>query len=117
MSASHPVHAVTIGATYPTRDPAVPRCSDDQHPRRKASSALATSVISTLEGSGKWADWQAIEPRLAGFANLEEAREGWRRRDERCYRGRGRPDHPWGRAAVVTMTTPPSPWSCCSRRA
>ncbi|EON25024.1 hypothetical protein CF8_0925 [Nocardioides sp. CF8] len=46
---------------------------------------MAASVMSTLEGSGKWAEWQSVEPRLAGFASLEEAREGWRRRDERCY--------------------------------
>jgi hypothetical protein len=59
--------------------------SDGQHKRRKAQSALATSVISSLERSGKWAEWQTVEPRLAGFASLEEAREGWRRRDARCY--------------------------------
>ena len=59
--------------------------SDGQHKRRKVQSALATSVISSLERSGKWAEWQAVEPRLAGFASLEEAREGWRRREARCY--------------------------------
>lgn len=59
--------------------------SDGQHKRRKVQSALATSVISSLERSGKWAEWQTVEPRLAGFASLEAAREGWRRRDERCY--------------------------------
>lgn len=84
MSANHPAHEVTIGAAGLTPAPAPP-CNDGQHQRREAHSALVTSVISTLEGSGKWADWQAVEPRLAGFANLEEAREGWRRRDERCY--------------------------------
>lgn len=76
MSASHPVHEVTIGATSLTPAP-VPACTDGQYQsqRRKAQSALATSVMSTLEGSGKWAQWQAVEPRLAGFASLEEARE------------------------------------------
>ena len=36
-------------------------------------------------GPGSGREWQQVEPRLAGFASLEEAREGWRRRDERCY--------------------------------
>lgn len=86
MSASHPAHEVTIGATSLTPAPGPP-CTDGQHQsqRRKAQSALATPVMSTLEGAGKWAQWQAAEPRLSGFASLEEAREGWRRRDERCY--------------------------------
>lgn len=84
MSASHPAHEVTVGATS-LAPVAGPPCVDGQHQRRKAHSALATSVISTLEGSGKWVDWQAVEPRLAGFASLEEVREGWRCRDERCY--------------------------------
>lgn len=84
MSASHPAHEVTIGAASPI--PTHPLSwSDGQHQRRKAQSALAASVISSLERSGKWAEWQQVEPRLAGFASLEEAREGWRRRDERCY--------------------------------
>lgn len=59
--------------------------ADGQHKRRKAQSALATSVIASLERSGKWDQWQKDEPRLAGFASLEEVREAWRRRDERCY--------------------------------
>lgn len=59
--------------------------ADGQHKRRKAQSALASSVIASLERSGKWAQWQEVEPRLAGFASLEEVREAWRRRDERCY--------------------------------
>lgn len=84
MSASHSAHEVTIGATSLTPASAQPR-TDGQHQRRHAQSALATSVISTVEGSGKWVDWQAVEPRLAGFASLEEVCEGWRRRDERCY--------------------------------
>lgn len=84
MSASHPVHEVTIGAASQIPNPRL-SWSDGQHWRRKAQSALATSVISSLEGSGKWTEWQQVEPRLAGFASLEEAREGWRRRDKRCY--------------------------------
>jgi hypothetical protein len=48
-------------------------------------SALATSVIGSLSRSGTWSQWLAVEPRLAGFASLEEALEGWRRRDDRCY--------------------------------
>ena len=84
MSANHPAHEVTIGAASQIPTPR-PSWSDGQHQRRKAHSALAASVISSLERSGKWAKWQQVEPRLAGFASLEEAREGWRRRDERCY--------------------------------
>jgi len=84
MSASHPAHEVTLGAASRTIGPGL-SWSDGQHKRRKAQSALATSVISSLERSGKWAEWQQVEPRLAGFASIEEAREGWRRRDERCY--------------------------------
>ncbi|MDP3892343.1 MAG: hypothetical protein Q8Q44_14025, partial [Nocardioides sp.] len=59
--------------------------ADGQHQRRKAQSALATSVLASLERSGKWAQWQEVEPRLEGFASLEEVREAWRRRDQRCY--------------------------------
>ena len=77
-------HEVTIGAASQIPTPRL-SWSDGQHRRRKVQSALATSVISSLERSGKWAKWQQVEPRLAGFASLEEAREGWRRRDERCY--------------------------------
>ena len=84
MSASHPAHEVTLGAASRTAVPGL-SWSAGQRQRRKAQSALATSVISSLARSGKWADWQEVEPRLAGFADLEEAREGWRRRDERCY--------------------------------
>lgn len=84
MSASHPAHEVTIGAASQIPAPRL-SWSDGQHQRRKARIALATSVISSLERSGKWGEWQQVEPRLTGFASLEEAREGWRRRDERCY--------------------------------
>ncbi len=84
MSASHPAHEVTIGAASRTAASGL-SWSDGQHRRRKAQSAVATSVIGSLARSGKWAEWQEVEPRLAGFASLEKAREGWRRRDERCY--------------------------------
>ena len=85
MSASHPAHERTTGAASQMPNPRL-SWSDGQHRRRKAQSALATSVISSLERSGKWTEWLQVEPRLAGFPSLEEAREGWRRRDERCYR-------------------------------
>lgn len=84
MSASHPAHEVTIGAASRTAAPGL-SWSEGQHQRRMAQSALATAVISSLARSGKWTVWQKAEQRLAGFADLEEAREGWRRRDERCY--------------------------------
>lgn len=83
MSASQPAHKVAIPATSRTASPG-PSGSDCQR-HRKAHSALATAVISSLERSGKWGKWRNIDPRLIGFADLEEAREGWRRRDERCY--------------------------------
>jgi len=84
MSANPPVHEGTIGAASQIPTSRV-SWSDGQHQRRKVQIALASWVIRSLERSGKWAKWQQVEPRLAGFASLEEAREGWRRRDERCY--------------------------------
>ncbi len=59
--------------------------SDWQHLRQQATSTLAASVLASLERSGKWAQWQSVDPRLTAFAGLAEAREGWRRRDDRCY--------------------------------
>jgi hypothetical protein len=52
---------------------------------RTPQSPLAASVIAGLARSGRWSQWSAAEPRLAGFASLEEALGAWRRRDERCY--------------------------------
>ena len=54
-------------------------------PTRSTRSALAHSVISSLSSSGTWSAWLAVETRLVGFASLEEALDGWRRRDSRCY--------------------------------
>src|SRR5689334_20956557 len=48
-------------------------------------SRFALSVIGSLSRSGRWEEWSAAEPRLAGFASLEDALEGWQRRDKRCY--------------------------------
>lgn len=86
MSASHPALDVRVNAT-PRRTTVSALCSSgaQQHPRRKTQSALAMSVVDSLARSGKWAVWCELEPRLAGFADLDEARQGWRRRDERCY--------------------------------
>ena len=66
MSAS--THA-TANPNFDASDMFVPGLSwsDGQHKRRKAQSALATSVISSLDRSGKWAEWQTVEPRLAGW--------------------------------------------------
>ena len=50
--------------------------ADGQHKRRKAQSALATSVIASLERSGKWAQWQEVEPRLGSPASRRFARRG-----------------------------------------
>jgi len=93
MSASSttaPAHEVT-GAT--TARPASSDRSAGAYRRTWSQSkaaatrgALAKSVIGGLARSGKWEEWLAVEPRLAGFASLGEALEGWRcRRDERCY--------------------------------
>jgi hypothetical protein len=57
----------------------------DRGARRKPQSPLAASVTVSVARSGKWSEWLAAEPRLAGFGSLEDALEGWRRRDERCY--------------------------------
>lgn len=88
MSASHPAREVTLGAPSLTHAPppaAVPPCTRGRQPHRSAPSAFVTSVISTVDSCGKWTQWRAAEPRLDGFASLEEARERWRRRDPRCY--------------------------------
>lgn len=53
--------------------------------RPKTQSPLAASVTGNLARSGKWSEWLSAEPRLVGFASLEEALDGWRRRDARCY--------------------------------
>lgn len=45
---------------------------------------LTASVAAGLARSGKWDQWLMDEPRLAGFASLEEVLEAWRRGDDRC---------------------------------
>jgi hypothetical protein len=90
MSASStpaPAHEVTFGATSHAGSSDLPTSAYGRTRRNSKGtrSALATSVIGSLARSGKWAEWLSLEPRLAGFASLEEALEGWRRRDERCY--------------------------------
>jgi hypothetical protein len=90
MSASSttaPAHEVTGATTSRPVSSPLPS-SAYGHTRRQPKgtrSALATSVIGSLSRSGKWSEWLNVEQRLAGFASLEEALEGWRRRDERCY--------------------------------
>jgi len=72
---SHPVASARSRSSY-------------RPPRRQSQSTrspLADWVIASLSRSAKWSTWLAVEPRLAGFASLEEALEGWRRRDERCH--------------------------------
>lgn len=83
MSASRPArHPISCQTFPPATD--VP-WSGDKDKRARAQSALTTSVIISLHRSKKWAQWQQAEPRLAVFDTLEEALEGWRRRDTRCY--------------------------------
>lgn len=65
--------------------PSTPSPNDWRHLRQQATSTLATSVLASLERSGKWAQWQMADPRLADFDSLADARDGWRRRDVRCY--------------------------------
>ena len=81
MSASRPAYELTHGPTCPPATEAP--WSEGQNNR--AQSALATSVVSSLHRFEKWAQWQQAEPRLVGFDSLDEALEGWRRRDNRCY--------------------------------
>lgn len=57
----------------------------DERERRDGQSALAAAVTESLAYSGKWEQWQQVEPRLAGFASFDEARSAWRRRDDDCY--------------------------------
>jgi hypothetical protein len=54
-------------------------------PSAAARSLFALSITGNLSRSGRWEEWSAAEPRLAAFASLEDALDGWRRRDERCY--------------------------------
>lgn len=79
----------SVNANFPNLDtrprPSTPSPSDWRHLRQQATSTLAASVLASLERSGKWAQWQSVDPRLAAFAGLAEAREGWRRRYDRCY--------------------------------
>lgn len=83
MSASRPVHEPINCQRFP---PATNVPWSGGHDKRAlAQSSLATSVVNSLHRSGKWAQWQQAEPRLAVFDTLEEALEGWRRRDTRCY--------------------------------
>jgi hypothetical protein len=87
-SAPSPAHDVTTGdpARAGSTEPlSSSRRVTRRQPPSRSQSALAAWVIGSLARSGKWSEWLAVEPRLAGFASLEEAAEGWRRRDERCY--------------------------------
>ncbi|GAW52562.1 MULTISPECIES: hypothetical protein [unclassified Nocardioides] len=61
------------------------RAARDERERRDGQSALASSVTEGLAYSGKWEQWQQVEPRLAGFASFDEACAAWRRRDDDCY--------------------------------
>lgn len=93
--------------------PGTPLSCVDRGERRTPQSLLAATVVTALARSGKWAQWARMEPRLAGFASLEEACEGWRRRDERCYQvvaglaglgsRRGRDDDDAALAVVVLL--------------
>ncbi|MBZ5735361.1 hypothetical protein K8Z61_12725 [Nocardioides sp. TRM66260-LWL] len=83
MSAS----TLTIQTTAPTAEPTAPAtpATRVQRERRRGQGALATAVAASLDRSGKWEQWQQVELRLAGFADLQEACAGWRRRDDECY--------------------------------
>lgn len=67
------------------RHPSALSPSDWRHLRTPAVRTLAATVVAGLERSGKWAQWQSVDPRLDAFDGLGEAREGWRQRDDRCY--------------------------------
>ena len=65
--------------------PAQPAPAPTSRQAHAGDSHLVTSVIGTVSSSGKWEQWCRSEPRLDGFANLEEVLAAWRRRDRRCY--------------------------------
>ncbi len=83
-STTAPAHETSRGPQVITGLPG-PSSAAHRGARSKPQSPLATSVLGSLAGSGKWSEWSTVETRLAGFAGLEEALEGWRRRDRRCY--------------------------------
>lgn len=90
MSASStpvPSHEVTpaTGARAGSEGLPSSACRRTGRKSKSTQNALTTSVTGSLARSGKWSEWLATESRLSGFASLEEAVEGWRRRDERCY--------------------------------
>ena len=79
MSAS----TITIQPTPPTTE-STPTARVERE-RRQGQGALAEAVVTSLGRSGKWEQWRQVEPRLAGFADLEDAIARWRRRDDECY--------------------------------
>jgi hypothetical protein len=84
MSAKCPAHDLTIGSA--TQIPhALLNASPGHRQRGTAHNSLADAVISNVERAGKWPQWQQVEARLAGFTSLEDVREAWRKRDDRCY--------------------------------
>lgn len=73
-----------------TSPPASRELASTSHSRSQAKaqstpSALAITVSDRLARSGQWSVWLTTEARLSGFASLEDAVQGWRRRDARCY--------------------------------
>ena len=86
MSASRSART-TLDATLAaaTQIPHPRRNHSHNHPSRSATAGLIEAVSSSLDRTGKWAQWQRVETRLAGFGCLQDVREGWRQRDERCY--------------------------------
>lgn len=82
MSANHSARTILDAAT---QVPRLRRSHSPGHRSRNADSRLVAAVSSSLDRTGKWAEWQRLESRLAGFGCLQDVREGWRRRDERCY--------------------------------
>ena len=87
MSANRPAHEPTQHPTCAPATDALPDPGSDagRHQRGRTPSPFATAVVHNLQRSARWAQWQQAEPRLASFDSLEEALEGWRRRDTRCY--------------------------------
>lgn len=74
---------VSINPDRPAQDRAPGQRLQSTHAR---GDAQVGSVIDHVCRSGKWELWQNAEPRLSGFAGLEDALLAWRHdRDERCY--------------------------------
>lgn len=91
---------VTSTITPSCASPGASSCDTTGSPARSASgpttaarqsfstarrSALAHSVVDEVDRAEAWNAWATSDVRVAAFATLADAIQGWRDRDERCY--------------------------------